>query len=403
MSTADDAFFNAYEKVVAKKAGIPGFQMNAPLVQNTLPGMLGLELELEARNNLPRDGHLETIRSPETRAMWQAVQDGSLRGEGREYIFTAPVKVEEVPYMINSLWDVFAATKVKLDNSNRCSTHVHVNMKGKTINQLTSILCLWATFESQIIRWCGEERQTNHFALSMQDAVSVVKTWERYLRSGSFNGVRDLKYSALNVLPLWEKGSFEFRCGPAADNAEIPIKWTQFLWAFVNYASDRYPNPANIAFDLSERGGSAILREIAQGLTILPELFEGLSDNEADDMALKGFRVVQPIVLGFPWDQWLELINREFVPNPFAAAPKAKKSAGIRPLNVMPGAGNGGRMVFEAGDNGEWNARPVPQEDAPAIAEADIWREQAQRAVELERQLRNERARARRVAGIGEI
>src|SRR3546814_6469864 len=85
----DKDFFSRYnEEFEAKeKQGIPGFQMNRPVVTAKFPGRIGLELEIEARSQSPTDGHLDDIIAPGTKAKWATVRDGSLRGDyAREYI-----------------------------------------------------------------------------------------------------------------------------------------------------------------------------------------------------------------------------------------------------------------------------------------------------------------------------
>jgi|GEM_PF-7133122 Putative amidoligase enzyme. len=390
----DDEFFAKYAKSYKKPEGIPGFQMNAPLVSNNLPGMIGLELEIEGVA-LPREGHLEGIRGADTRAMWSAITDGSLRGESREYIFTQPCTRKELPAMVDALFKVFDGMGSQLLNSNRCSTHVHINMKGKTINQITAIIALWAVFEELLIKgFCGEERQTNHFALSMQDSDSLVRAWEGYLRFGNSEFPRGMKYSALNVLPLWDKGSLEFRCGPAADKADIPIMWAIFLDAFCEFAAERYRNPSHIAHDLSERGGLEIFDNIIEPLD-LPEFRTKVVGDMVDslkfnDTCLRGFRVVQPIVLGYPWEQWLELINREFVPNPFETKTK-KKSATMpfRGARLEPAPGNWARPV-EVNRINEDEAIPMLAQDVQAQINAERHR------IAVEQDMLN-RARARDV------
>lgn len=322
----DEEFFKNYKKGVGKPKGIPQVQMNQPVAQNVLAGTIGLELEIEARRPLPRDGHLDFL-SPTTKSSWRAVTDGSLRGEAREYIFSVPVRRDEVDFMVHELFKRFDSMDCRLQNSNRCSTHVHINMKGRTINLLTSVIALWGTFEESLIAWCGEERVTNHFCLSMQNSSSLVDAWDQYLRVGAFEGQgqdrHGLKYMAFNILPLFRKGSFEFRCGGAPNDPKTVITWATFLDAFVEYACARYPNPSSIAADLSERGATAIFADIC-GETFASFMREvvGEDEDEFNEKCLRGFRVVQPLVLGYPWDTWMELINKEYIPDPFAKPKK---------------------------------------------------------------------------------
>ncbi len=317
-------FFQNYAKNHKVVKSIPGLKMNIPLVFNTHQGTLGLEIEVEATNHLPTDGQLETICGKQTGVRWTCVRDGSLRGHSMEYIFNKPSSRVELTDMIEGLFASFKAYGTVLNNSNRCSTHVHRNMSGLKINQITSIIVLWGVYEQALIDWCGEERKTNHFCLSLKDAVSVRDAWEKYLKTGNVRAMeRNLKYSALNILPLWSKGSLEFRCGRAADDPSFPIQWATFIDAFCQYTSATYENPASIAHDLSELGAFEILTRICAtdsllGAAFADEIRNDLSVDQFNDMCIDSFRIVQALSLGFPWNDWLPLINKPHIPNPFA-------------------------------------------------------------------------------------
>src|SRR5690606_13809698 len=144
-------------------------------------GKIGLELEIEARSNTPNDGHLERVVSPDTKARWVSVRDGSLRGDyAKEYILSKPINRNELEPMLGGLFDAFKEYRTQLNNSNRCSTHVHLNMTGKKINEVTSIICLWTVFEDALINFCGEQRVKNHFALSSSDVPATLAEWEEF-------------------------------------------------------------------------------------------------------------------------------------------------------------------------------------------------------------------------------
>lgn len=340
---SEDAFFSGYLADAKKIKGIPYLEMNCPLAPpNTFKGTIGMEIEVEGRR-LPRDGGI-TVSSPTTGAIWLGHEDHSLRGESREYVLSAPVTSDELEGMVEGLFEAFAVNNTKLINSNRCSTHVHINMNGKRINQVTSLLCLWACFEQYLIRWCGEERQSNHFCLSLSDAATLPNAWNLFLRTGAREWPRDMKYSAINLLPLWDRGSVEFRCGAAADDPVKPVTWGLFLNRLVNFATTRYPNPRQIAYDLSERGGAAILEEICgkQFHKFFKEVTGLTANTEAFNKGcMAGFRNVQSVAMGFPWDTWIEVIEREFIPNPFSKAkapPRGRRGVRLGEMALPPQA-----------------------------------------------------------------
>jgi hypothetical protein len=359
-------FFSKYSSYhEEKEKGIPGFRMNKPIVTNGHIGKIGLELEIEG-NKLPTDGHLEKIKAPKTNSQWFGVADGSLRGEAKEYIFSVPVLPEELSDMLNGLWGVFNELSSKINNSNRCSTHVHINMSGKTINQLTSIIVLWSIFEDYLIRWCGEERSSNHFCLGTKDTASVVSAWRKVLADGQFRFQDGIKYSALNVSTINSKGSFEFRCGAASNSPDIPEIWAKFLYTLTEYASTKYENPTTIAYALSERGGYEIFYDIVskmeKGLSFADSVLKDTDRVTFDRACLESFRRVQVLVLGYPWDVWMEEIKKEYIPNPFEAqspkkpsqlrvAPAPRLAAGL--YEDMPNFDDGIEEIFVDDDEEE--------------------------------------------------
>lgn len=314
----EDEFFKVYGSIVEE--GIPYHTMNVPLVTNNLES-IGLELETEGRGLL-RQGHLEKIVAPHSRAVWTTHQDGSLRGEALEYVLSVPCRPDEISGMVEGLFDAMKTAGTKLNNSNRTSTHVHYNMHNRKINTVTSAIALWVTFEELIIPWCGEERKTNHFCLSTKEAsASLVPAWERYLRTGNTPEDRNLKYSALNILPVFGRGSFEIRCGPVPDDAKTVIEWAHFVNSFLKY-SERYVNPASLGQELSEKGATALFMEASDGGRVFHDIIKSMTTAEFEMKAMEGFRRCQSIVMGHPWNDWLSLINKEYIPNPFGKSKK---------------------------------------------------------------------------------
>ncbi len=300
------------------------FPSNSTLVPKMVDGDVGLELEIEASTPFPSDGFI-TVQGKRSGARWNAITDGSLRGHAREFVLTTAAYLDELPELLNGLFSALEKHNVRIDNSNRCSTHVHVNMADKKINHLTSTILLWSIFESAIIRWCGEERVANHFCLSMKDATSVTSTWLSVLRGSNLNvvyGNNNLKYSALNIRPFPDRGSFEFRCGRGSDNAQYPLQYAYLVKAIVDEACGSYENPLLIANHLSEQGAASILQTVFNRYpsvltTGLLSDIVGSNVEQFDSEALVNFRNVQALAYSHDWFSLLSEINRPFVPDPF--------------------------------------------------------------------------------------
>lgn len=335
----DNDFFNVYSKEHSPKEvkGVPNFEMNIPLVEASVQGDVGLELEMEANSPLPSDGDLEKIMHKGS--SWSSIRDGSLRGEfAREFVLARPCKIEGVRPMLEGLFKAIECKRSAVANSNRCSTHVHLNIQGLKINEITAFICLWTLFEDALIDWCGEERKSNHFTLSSKESQATLDAWESFLRYGQQPADRHLKYSALNVLPIWNLGSVEVRCGGAADDAEKPILWATFLHNLLQQAKDVYSNILSIGQDTSERGAFTMLQEVCSRSGDLEGFAEqvlgGKSIQEFNNTCLDSFRRCQSLAYGFPWEAWKELINRQYIPNPFSDK-KPSRRARPRPPEVV--------------------------------------------------------------------
>lgn len=295
-----------------------GFNMCKPIIRKKVKGSVGIELEIEG-SVLPYGDMLVDLKAPSSEAMWNSIRDGSLRGEAYEYVLDKPILADEIEHMVRGLWDKFTSCRTIINNTNRCSTHVHINVQGKKINTLTSIIILWATFEKFFIEWCGEERVTNHFCLSSEQSQDYIEAWEKFLEKGRITINRNIKYSSLNIRPILDIGSFEVRCGGAPSDPDRVITWVSFVQHFFSFVEETFQNPMQIGYDISEKTPYSMLKEICgdKFSQFFEEIVGNYSHGDFDALSMEGFRRVQNLVYGFPWDIWMVEINKKFVPQPF--------------------------------------------------------------------------------------
>lgn len=316
------SYFNNFP-TTQKTPGIPNLQMNAPIAPKHVEGCVGLELEIEGRD-LPQPGEFpRTMSCPTTGARWSGHADGSLRGENLEYVLDRPASIEGAADLVERLFLFFREKGTKLTLSNRCSTHVHLNVSNWKVNQISAFLALWSAVEPALIEWCGIERKSNHFCLGIEDTTAVLDSWATFLETGRIDFPNGQKYTALNPLHLFDFGSLEVRCGRAPDNARDVINWTKLLWALRELVAEEFNNPASVAELVSMERASGILRRACDKAGI-PEFFDELS-RACPDMDSRGhatFREAQRICCAFPWADWIVLCEKKYIPNPFAPASK---------------------------------------------------------------------------------
>ncbi|MBU6231631.1 amidoligase family protein [Patescibacteria group bacterium] len=323
------SFIEKYVEGGDLKKMIPHFEMNRPVAPSNGLADVGLELEMEGRG-LPSAGAVAGLIAPKSNSTWITHNDGSLRGESLEYVLERPCFGNEIEHMVGGLYTYFGRTRFNL--SNRCSTHVHVNIGGYKVNELTSVILLWSIFEDMLVRWCGEQRTTNHFCLGFKDTNATVDAWDRGLKDGDFNFTEGMKYTALNLRPIFERGSVEFRTMRAEEKPDNIIEWAKFCLALVRFAKQNYKNPYDIAHALSERGGLEMFANICESGGISGDFFDGvigLPGNENFNiLSVENFRRTQKLALGYPWYDWIPEIDKVHVPNPFGrGVPEAPQPA----------------------------------------------------------------------------
>lgn len=177
-----------------------------PLVQGT--SCVGVEVELEG---LPTAFFQSDY--------WDVKHDGSLRNNGREFVFRGPTGGKDLYNAVVEL-DSFLFDK-NPDGNWRCSTHVHVDVRDMTVAQIKNLIIAYLMYEKFLFRLSGMHRYNNNFCCAIgfaQQQLQVLsEAWDRPDISGFFDRVLigwD-KYSALNLLPVSGFGSVEFRLSEA--------------------------------------------------------------------------------------------------------------------------------------------------------------------------------------------
>jgi hypothetical protein len=183
--------------------------------------MFGVELEIE---NVPHWDSLEINGMTST-------TDGSLRNHGREFLLLPST----YPNAAVTLTEFFKRGKFTDKNySDRTSIHVHTNCLDLKIDELQTILFLYQATESLLFNWVNPERANNIFCVPWS---------QTNLSYQIFDGKRDIrkfktwaKYTALNLLTLYNLGTIEWRHMHGHCDVEKLLKWLQIISCFYRYA-----------------------------------------------------------------------------------------------------------------------------------------------------------------------
>lgn len=215
----------------------------------------GLELELEGQGvgleGVPVKG-------------WSRHHDQSLRGESIEFVFNGPCEYDESVKRVDALFKKFEAKGVRINNSHRTSTHVHLNFSDKTVKDVVTFFCLYTMLERLLEPMCGEDRIGNLFCLSSRHSENIIDVVHHGIAKSTFDAFRRdaFKYAACNLSTLFKFGTVEIRSMRGADDAKMVTRWLQVLKAMYEYACKPEVMPCNLIGELSMEGGMVFLRKV---------------------------------------------------------------------------------------------------------------------------------------------
>ena len=221
MSTILEAF--GLRKVAGYRSG-HGIVEGYPLPDQ----LVGIELEIE---------HFPIDWSEASFGGFTFTEDGSLRNRGCEAI-TKPVAVKHVRGLLEAFYSAFGIRQER-NYSERCSTHVHFNVLPLTTEQVSTICLIYQTVESLLFRWVGEDRENNIFCVPWNQCnlnYSVVTKM-----AGSPANANDVfrrwqKYAALNLIPIAEQGTMEFRHLYGTCDVQKIVQWISIISQIFLYA-----------------------------------------------------------------------------------------------------------------------------------------------------------------------
>ncbi len=110
---------------------------------------VGVEVELE---NVPLNSRLRSA----TDTRWEIKEDGSLRNYGVEFVFAEPMFGEDVVNTIRNLPHVFQQLGIRPNISERCSVHVHLDVRDLEYNQLLNLVVTYLLCEPYFFAVGGE-------------------------------------------------------------------------------------------------------------------------------------------------------------------------------------------------------------------------------------------------------
>lgn len=178
--------------------------------------LFGIELEVEgvSPDDVP-DSLLSTF---------SITEDHSLRN-GIELV-SRPITLAQVE-AVAPVYTEWASEVVTL--SDRCSTHIHVNVQDMTEDQFKAFLWLCIAIEPALMSTVSEVRQENVYCYPVYKTTNLVHKYrELFTQPNSFFSSTP-KYCAIGLFRLREYGTVEFRMFDGTTNGSDLVRWCSLL------------------------------------------------------------------------------------------------------------------------------------------------------------------------------
>lgn len=183
--------------------------------------LIGVELEIERARYIKL-----------TPKYMYTEEDGSLRHGGIEFI-TVPLAASELKATLHTFFEINANEISESNYSDRCSIHVHMNVKDISLEQLSNLYKLYLLYEPHLFNFAGEDRDNNIFCTPLTETAHVNT---QLLQVGDHDPLSVIarfgewvKYTALNLRPILDIGTIEFRHMPGTSNVEKIHNWIDLL------------------------------------------------------------------------------------------------------------------------------------------------------------------------------
>jgi hypothetical protein len=217
----------------------------------SVDGDVGVEIEVE--------GNL----LPPAAKYWRVERDASLRGESAEYVLDKPVPIDVLGDRLQGLKDAFVACKSDFFDTYRAGVHVHVNVQNLDARQLFNFIVTYMVVEELLLTFCAKHRFGNHFCLPTSQAGYLVNKLSQALEKSDLKILYDddIRYSSINVKPVVQYGSVEFRALESTSDFNKIHTWSTILVGLRD-AAVTFDCPQKIMHEVSAGGYEYFIRKV---------------------------------------------------------------------------------------------------------------------------------------------
>jgi hypothetical protein len=220
--------------------------------KNNLSGSVYNLPQEEKRTSMPLLGtpdsivgievEIENIKISGAPLPWIVKEDGSLRNNGWEYV-TPPTLASNIPILLESL---FKYLNQDIDFSERCSIHIHLNIRDMSPRDVYNLSLIYTTVEKLLFKFVGHERDQSIFCVPLAECVNLVEVFGRdNVESFNFIRLNWMKYCAINYGRMHDLGTIEFRHMHGTKSISKVYEWIMLILCMKNYAMRR---PTEVLF-----------------------------------------------------------------------------------------------------------------------------------------------------------
>ena len=185
--------------------------------------LIGIEVEIENTNG---NGGLNPV--------WQTHNDGSLRNNGMEFV-TLPIAAEHAPVALYNLFHQYLDSSCCF--SPRTSVHVHLNMQDSAPEKVIDLVLMYVVYEKLFYRFTGRGRQKNIYCVPLIDTNLLARFSNKRLERNDWS-----KYTGLNLLPVREYGTIEFRHMHGTNDVKKLTTWINLITSLKHYINNASTN-----------------------------------------------------------------------------------------------------------------------------------------------------------------
>lgn len=177
--------------------------------------------------------------------LWKNTEDNSLRNNGREFV-SVPVCGDDILYSLSVLNNFLTKDKTCVGHefTDRTSVHVHMNARTMSVEHLFNFLLTYLLVEPILYRYVGGDRAKNIFCVPITES-SLAPTINKALSFYENNRFTDAlmvfsrwqKYTGLNLLPIHNYGTVEFRHMVGTKDETILSTWINLIFKIKRYSS----------------------------------------------------------------------------------------------------------------------------------------------------------------------